>query len=163
MRVLRKWFGSPGRDTARPGPARGATPRLELDAALTRKRARYAELRTATAACLYRLHSLGGQATRHQAIGDRARDQARQALLVRDVPRSRLMVARARTALDLARHLESRRQALRADADTALAQLRALGEAIAALEATRMQTALHEAEHALSVLEAEEEIERELR
>jgi len=150
---------------ARPAPA---PPRL--DVALAEERARYLALRGSTAACLYAVHKLAGEAAHQEAVAERAKTAAREALVAEDPPRSRAMVARARTALDLAREAEAHRAELRARADAALDDLRTLGHRIARLERERLTAladvpsipALDAPYHPAELLEAERELDREL-
>lgn len=156
-----RWFG------------RRQDPSGDPDAALQEARARYDELRGATARCLYAAHKLAGEARRQEAIAEASRTAARAALEAKDSRGSRVMVAAARTALDLARDAAAAHAELRASADGALEGLRELGRAIAELERERLRAAaipmgaaavpsLEEAQRALEVLEAERALDREL-
>lgn len=151
---------------ATPAPS----PRARVESALAEERERYLALRGSTAACLYAVHKLAGEAAHQEAVAERAKTSAREALVAEDRPRSRAMVARARTALDLAREAEAHRAELRARADAALDDLRALGHRIARLERERLAAlagvpalpALDAPHRAAELLEAERELDREL-
>ncbi len=148
-------------------------PRLVLDEAIRATRARYGELREATARRLYAAHKLAAEEARQRAIAATSRAAARAALEARDTRRSRAAVAAARTALDLAEEAGTAHARLRASADAALEDLRALARDLAALERdrlralsstaiTRCPAALEEARYALDVIEAERELDAEL-
>lgn len=131
-------------------------------------------MRESAAVCLYAVHKLRGEVARHEAVAAAARDAARRALDVKDVVRSRAMVTRARTSLDITREVEAQRAELRASADAALEALRRLGESIASLERDRLRALVvladvaaagaevEEARRTLEVREAERRLELEL-
>jgi len=146
------------------------SPRMRLASALADERERYLTLRGSTAACLYAVHKLGGEAAHQEAVAERAKVAARAALAAEDPTRSRALVARARTALDLAREAAAHRAELRARADAALDELRAIGHRLARLERERLAAladvpalpALDAPHHPAELLEAERELDREL-
>ena len=146
-----------------------------IEDALTAARAGYAGARAAAAAQLYAAHKLAGEARRQRAIADASREVARSALAARDASRSRGMVEATRTALDLARDAELAHEELRTSADAALDALRRLAQTVAELERDRLcavaravaprtasTASIEEARHALSVREAERELDAEL-
>jgi hypothetical protein len=155
-------------------PRSGSDPIDGIDDALAAARAEYANGRASAAAQLYAAHKLAGEARHQRAIAESSREAARALLAGRDATRSRRMVEATRTALDLARDAEIAHEELRAHADTALDALRRLAQTIAELERDRLRAvallrhtprstpSIEEARHALSILEAERELDAEL-
>lgn len=146
----------------------------ELEDALAIAHADYANARASAAAQLYAAHKLAGEARHQRAVAESSREAARALLAGRDATRSRRMVEATRTALDLAREAAVAHEELRAHADAALDALRRLAQTIAELERDRLRAialfasvppsapSIEEARHALSVLEAERELDAEL-